>query len=59
MLLQYASNFYVTCMRESEVYGKFARDKKVNSVNNAKQLESSISNGRKIFRLFLFLNSLA
>lgn len=35
-----------------------ARDRKVPSVNNAKQLEQSISNGRKIFRLFLFLNSL-
>lgn len=32
------------------------KDKKVSSVNKAKKLESSISNGRKIFRLFLFLN---
>jgi hypothetical protein len=46
-------------MRESEEYGKFAREKKIKSVNNAKQLESSISHGRKIFRLFLFLNSSA
>jgi hypothetical protein len=45
-------------MRESAEYGEMARDRKIQSVNNAKQLESSISNGRKIFRLFLFLNSL-
>jgi hypothetical protein len=57
-LLQYAANLYVTCMRDSDVYGKLARDKKVSSVNRMKNLESQISNGRKIFRLLLFLNEI-
>jgi len=46
-------------MRESAEYGKEVKDKKISSVNKAKKLESSISNGRKIFRLFLFLNESA
>ena len=58
-LLQYSANFYITCMRESAEYGKLVKEKKISSVNKAKKLESSISNGRKIFRLFLFLNESA
>ena len=58
-LLQYVANFYCTCMRASEVYGEEARAKKNPSVNKAKRFESSISNGRKIFRLFLWMNELA
>jgi len=58
-LLQYIANFYVTCMRESQVYGKLVKERKNESVNKAKKFESSISNGRKIFRLLLFLNELA
>lgn len=46
-------------MRESQEYGKLVREKKNPSVNKAKKFESSISNGRKIFRLLLFLNELA
>lgn len=46
-------------MRESEEYGNFVKRKQIGSVNKAKKLESSISNGRKIFRLFLFLNESA
>lgn len=46
-------------MRESKEYGKLVKDKQISSVNKAKKLESSISNGRKIFRLFLFLNESA
>ena len=43
-------------MRESQEYGALVREKKINSVLKAKKMESSLSNGRKIFRLFLFLN---
>jgi len=46
-------------MRESKEFGKLVKDKQISSVNKAKKLESSISNGRKIFRLFLFLNESA
>jgi len=45
-------------MRSSDVYGKMARERKVPSVNRMKNLESQISNGRKIFRLLLFLNEI-
>lgn len=45
-------------MKSSEVYGKDARNKLIASVNKAKTLESNISNGRKIFRLFLWLNEI-
>lgn len=58
-LLQYLSNFYITCMRESEEYGRLVREKKIESVLKAKRMESSLSNGRKIFRLFLFLNEIS
>ena len=46
-------------MRESQVYGRLVKERKNESVNKAKKFESSISNGRKIFRLLLFLNELA
>jgi hypothetical protein len=46
-------------MRESEQYGEQVRKKQNASVNKAKKFESSISNGRKIFRLLLFLNEMA
>jgi hypothetical protein len=57
--LQYVANFYCTCMRESQEYGEVVRARKDPSVNKAKKFESSISNGRKIFRLFLWLNEIA
>jgi hypothetical protein len=57
-LLQYTANMYVTCMRSSEEYGKLTKERKVPSVNRMKNLESQISNGRKIFRLLLFLNEI-
>ena len=56
---QYLSAFYITCMRESEVWGELVRQKSVGSVNKAKKLENSLSSGRKIFRLFLWLNELS
>lgn len=46
-------------MRESDVYGKQVKEKKNSSVNKSKKFESSLSNGRKIFRLFLWMNELA
>ena len=58
-LLQYLCNFYVTCMRESEEFRQLVREKKIESVLKAKRMESSLSNGRKIFRLFLFLNEIS
>lgn len=56
-LIQYSANFYITCMRQSEEYAEIVRQKKEPSVNRAKKLEGNISNGRKIFRLFLWLDS--
>ena len=53
--LQYIANFYVTCMRHSDTYGDLVGLKKEPSVNRAKKLENNISNGRKIFRLGLWL----
>jgi len=55
-LLQYTANFYVTNMRHSLEYASLVKEKKIESVVRAKTFESSISNGRKIFRLLLFLN---
>lgn len=46
-------------MRESQEYGKQVREKKNPHVNKIKRFESSISNGRKIFRLLLFINEFA
>jgi len=57
-LIQYVSNFYITCMKESEVYGDLVKQKKEPTVLRAKSLEGNISNGRKIFRLFLWLNEI-
>lgn len=57
-LIQYVSNFYITCMKESEVYGDLVKSKKEPTVLRAKSLEGNISNGRKIFRLFLWLNEI-
>ena len=54
-MLQYAANFYVTCMRHSPIYAELVKQKKEPTVNRAKKLESNISNGRKIFRLGLWL----
>ena len=45
-------------MRHSEVYGELVKNKKIESVNRAKKFESQVSNGRKIFRLLLFLNEI-
>ena len=57
-LIQYVANFYITCMKESEEWGALVRQKKEPSVVRAKKLEGNISNGRKIFRLFLWLNEI-
>jgi hypothetical protein len=43
-------------MRESNEFKQLVKEKKIESVLKAKRMESSLSNGRKIFRLFLFLN---
>ena len=45
-------------MKESEEWGEIVRQKKEPTVVRAKTLESNISNGRKIFRLFLWLNEI-
>ena len=57
-MLQYLANFYVTCMQNSEEYKELVKAKKIESVNIAKKFESQVSNGRKIFRLLLFLNEI-
>lgn len=46
-------------MSESDMYRKLVKDKKIESVMKAKGMEKSLSNGRKIFRLFLFLNEIS
>ena len=43
-------------MRTSEDFKQLVKDKKIESVVRASKMESSISNGRKTFRLFLLLN---
>ena len=45
-------------MKESEEWGNLVKQKKEPSVVRAKLLENNISNGRKIFRLFLWLNEI-
>lgn len=55
-LLQYLANFYVVCMKSSEIYGEAVKRKEIESYNKIKTFESQISNGRKIFRLLLWLN---
>jgi len=57
-MLQYLANFYVTCMQNSEEYKELVKAKKIESVNILKKFESQVSNGRKIFRLLLFLNEI-
>ena len=43
---------------DKEIYN-LVKDRKSPSVNKAKKLESNISNGRKIFRLLLWLNEIS
>jgi len=57
-LLQYNANLYITCMKNSQEFKNLVMAKKVDSFNKAKIFESQISNGRKIFRLFLWLNEI-
>lgn len=45
-------------MKTSPLYGEDAKNKKIPSVVRAKAFESNISNGRKIFRLLLWLNEI-
>jgi len=45
-------------MKSSEIWGELAKKKEVSSFNKAKAFESNISNGRKIFRLLLWLNEI-
>ena len=45
-------------MKDSELYGELVKQKKEPTVVRAKLLENNISNGRKIFRLFLWLNEI-
>jgi len=40
------------------MYGEDARAGKIASLKKVKNFESNISNGRKIFRLFLWLNEI-
>lgn len=55
-LIQYICNFYITCMKSSDVYGELVKAKKVRSVVKMKSMENNISQGRKIFRLLKFLD---
>ena len=59
--IQYVSSFYIACMRTSDDIdiANLVKQKKDPSVNRAKKLESNISNGRKIFRLLLWLNEIS
>lgn len=45
-------------MKRSIIWGELVRNREVESFNKAKTFESNISNGRKIFRLFLWLNEI-
>ena len=59
--IQYCSSFYIACMRTSddaEIH-RLVNAKKEPTVNRAKKLENNISNGRKIFRLLLWLNEIS
>ena len=60
-LIQYMATFYITCMRTSDdkVISNLVKQKLEPSVNRAKKLENNISNGRKIFRLLLWLNEIS
>lgn len=59
--IQYSATFYISCMRTSDdaELANIVKQKKEPSVNRAKKLESNISNGRKIFRLLLWLNEIS
>mmetsp|Transcript_16911 Transcript_16911/g.26020 ORF Transcript_16911/g.26020 Transcript_16911/m.26020 type:complete len:198 (-) Transcript_16911:1093-1686(-) len=57
-LLQYNANLYITCMKTSNEFSHLVMSKQIESFNKAKVFESQISNGRKIFRLFLWLNEI-
>lgn len=56
-LLQYNAHLYMTCMRHSEEYADI-KDQ-FPSYKKAKVFESQVSNGRKIFRLLLWLNEIS
>lgn len=59
--IQYCASMYIACMRTSddpEIY-ELVKQRKEPSVNRAKKLENNISNGRKIFRLLLWLNEIS
>ena len=58
-LLQYLANLYITCMKQSSIWGPLVKQGKVESFTKLKNFESQISNGRKIFRLGLWLNELS
>jgi len=45
-------------MKTSPIYGDAVKNKQIESVIKAKTFESNISNGRKIFRLLLWLNEI-
>lgn len=59
--IQYSATFYISCMRTSddpEIFN-LVNQRKEPTVNRAKKLEGNISNGRKIFRLLLWLNEIS
>lgn len=59
--IQYVAGVYIACMRQSdnpEIH-ELVRQKKEPSFNRVKKLEGNISNGRKIFRLALWLNEIS
>lgn len=59
--IQYCATMYITTMRTSDdpqIY-ELVKQRKEPSVNRAKKLEDNISNGRKIFRLLLWLNEIS
>jgi len=59
--IQYVAGVYIACMRTSddpEIY-ELVKQKREPSVNRVKKLEGNISNGRKIFRLLLWLNEIS
>ena len=53
------ANLYVTCMKSSTIWSELVKKGKVESFNKLKTFESQVSNGRKIFRLMLWLNELS
>ena len=59
--IQYSASLYIACMRTSDDKEIFdlVKQRKEPTVNRAKKLENNISNGRKIFRLLLWLNEIS